>query len=131
MSLCAKENSSKKKILVVDDEPHILMLLQDNLEMQGFEVLAASDGLEALEMVAKDPPDIIILDVAMPKMNGWDVCKTLKSSQDTKQIPIIFLTAFAQNADRDKGLSLGAARFITKPFHPDAIEKAIKEILGL
>ena len=120
----------RKKILIVDDEPHILMLLQDNLEMADYEVVSASDGLEALEQVKQTSPDIIILDVGMPKMNGWDVCETLKKSPETQHIPVIFLTAFAQNADRKRGLALGAAKFITKPFHPDHIVEAIQEVLG-
>lgn len=123
------ESRKNIKVLVVDDEPHIVMVLQDNLEMMDFVVETAVNGLEALEKVAASRPDVIILDVGMPKMDGWETCRRLKGSLETSGIPIIFLTAFAQKTDREKAMSLGAARFITKPFQPEAIGQAIKSVL--
>lgn len=103
------------KILVVDDEEHIIMILKDSLEFSGFQVTTALDGQEALERVANDRPELIVLDIGMPKLDGWEVCRRLKSDDKTKDIPIIILTAYAQTSDQRKGQQLGADRFITKP----------------
>ena len=103
------------KILVVDDEEHIVMILKDSLEFSGFQVVTAYNGEEALESVEKDHPDLIVLDIGMPKMDGWEVCRRLKSNETTRQIPVIILTAYAQVSDQKKGAALGAERFVTKP----------------
>jgi len=103
------------KILVVDDEDHIVMILKENLEFSGFQVVTAVNGIEALEMVEKQTPDLIVLDIGMPKMDGWEVTRRLKADPKTKNIPIIILTAYAQTSDQKKGAELGANRFITKP----------------
>src|SRR5262245_7692835 len=103
------------KILVVDDEEHIVMILKDSLEFSGFQVITAYNGFEALEQVEKDRPDLIVLDIGMPKLDGWEVCRRLKGSDATKNIPIIILTAYAQTSDKRKGAELGADRFVTKP----------------
>jgi CheY-like chemotaxis protein len=103
------------KILVVDDEEHIVMILKDSLEFSGFQVVTAYNGEEALESVEKDHPDLIVLDIGMPKMDGWEVCRRLKSNETTRPIPVIILTAYAQVSDQKKGAALGAERFVTKP----------------
>jgi CheY-like chemotaxis protein len=103
------------KILVADDEEHIVMILKDSLEFSGFQVVTAYNGEEALERVEKDAPDLIVLDIGMPKLDGWEVCRRLKSEEKTKGIPIIILTAYAQTSDQRKGSQLGADRFVTKP----------------
>ena len=103
------------KILVVDDEAHIVMILKDSLEFSGFQISTAFNGEEALEAVDKDRPDLIVLDIGMPKMDGWEVCRRLKSNDATRGIPIIILTAYAQMSDQKKGAALGAERFVTKP----------------
>lgn len=103
------------KILVVDDEEHIVMILKDSLEFGGFQVMTAYNGEEAMEAVAKEKPDLLVLDIGMPKMDGWEVCRRLKAQESTRQIPIIILTAYAHATDEQKGKSLGADRFIKKP----------------
>src|ERR1700709_2332975 len=103
------------KILVVDDEEHIVMILKDSLEFSGFEVVTAPDGSEALAAVDRENPELIVLDIGMPKLDGWEVCRRLKSDPKTKSIPVIILTAYAQTSDQRKGMELGADRFITKP----------------
>ena len=107
-----------RKILVVDDEPHIVRLVQVNLEKAGYQVLTAFDGLEALQKVSADKPDMIVLDVMMPRMNGFDVLKKLQSDPMTQDIPVIMLTAKAQDADIFKGWSSGVSSYLTKPFNP-------------
>ena len=117
------------KILVVDDEEHIVMILKDSLEFSGFQVVTAYDGLEALEVVARERPDLIVLDIGMPKMDGWGVCRQLKSNPKTKDIPVIILTAYAQASDRRKGVDLGADRFITKPCDPTFLAEEINALI--
>jgi DNA-binding response OmpR family regulator len=103
------------KVLVVDDEEHILMILKDSLEFSGFTIVTATNGEEALEVVAKENPELVVLDIGMPKLDGWEVCRRLKGDPKTKALPIIILTAYAQTSDQRKGMDLGADRFITKP----------------
>ena len=103
------------KVLVVDDEEHILMILKDSLEFSGFTIVTATNGEEALEAVAKENPELLVLDIGMPKLDGWEVCRRLKGDPKTKALPIIILTAYAQTSDQRKGVELGADRFITKP----------------
>lgn len=103
------------RILVVDDEDHIVMILKENLEFSGFQVATAYNGLEALEEVERTIPDLIVLDIGMPKMDGWEVLRRLKAHAQHRTIPVIILTAYAQSSDQKKGMELGADRFITKP----------------
>ncbi len=109
---------AKRKILVVDDEKHIVRLVQVNLERAGYEIQAAYDGIEALEMVEKDKPDMIVLDVMMPRKDGFETLKELQANPDTKDIPVIMLTAKAQDADIFKGWASGVSSYLTKPFNP-------------
>jgi DNA-binding response OmpR family regulator len=118
------------KILVVDDEEHIVMILKDSLEFSGFQVITAYNGEEALEAVQKEHPDLIVLDIGMPKMDGWEVCRRLKGNDSTKTIPIIILTAYAQISDQKKGTSLGAERFISKPCDLTYLVEEINALLA-
>ncbi len=118
------------KILVVDDEEHIVMILKDSLEFSGFQVVTAYNGVEALERVESDHPDLIVLDIGMPKLDGWEVCRRLKSEEKTKNIPIIILTAYAQASDQRKGAQLGADRFVTKPCDLTYLVEEINTLLA-
>ncbi len=118
------------KILVVDDEEHIVMILRDSLEFSGFHVNTAYNGVEAVESVGREKPDLMVLDIGMPKMDGWEVCRRIKTNEITKDIPIIILTAYAQASDRKKGLDLGADRFITKPCDPMYLIEEINTLLA-
>jgi DNA-binding response OmpR family regulator len=118
------------KILVVDDEEHIVMILKDSLEFSGFQVITAYNGQEALDRVEADHPDLIVLDIGMPKLDGWEVCRRLKSYEKTKQIPIIILTAYAQTSDQRKGMQLGADRFVTKPCDLTYLVEEINALLS-
>ncbi|MGE5704674.1 MAG: response regulator [Clostridia bacterium] len=115
------------KILVVDDEASIAKLLQFNLEKAGYEVVAAYDGKQALEMVHQEKPDFIILDLMLPKMDGMDVCKALR--QDRINTPILMLTAKDDELDKILGLELGADDYLTKPFSPREVVARVKAIL--
>lgn len=115
------------KILVVEDEPAIVKLLQFNLEKSGFTVVAASDGKQGLEMVHQEQPDLIILDLMLPKMDGMDVCKELR--QERIFTPILILTAKDDELDKILGLELGADDYLTKPFSPREVVARVKAIL--
>ena len=107
-----------KKILVVDDEPHIVRLVEINLMRVGYEVVCAYDGVEALEKVASERPDLITLNVMMPRMDGWEVMEHLQANPETKDIPVIFLTGQTTDADIFKGWGLGCKAYLTKPLNP-------------
>jgi two-component system alkaline phosphatase synthesis response regulator PhoP/two-component system response regulator VicR len=117
-----------RKILVVDDERHIVRLVQVNLEKVGYQVLTAYDGVEALEQVAKENPDMIILDVMMPRMDGFEVLKKLQADPKTRDIPVIMLTAKAQDADIFRGWSSGVSSYLTKPFNPRELLTFVQRI---
>ncbi|MGE4424307.1 MAG: response regulator transcription factor [Pseudodesulfovibrio sp.] len=124
-----------KKILIVDDEVHIKMLLEQTLEEleDEFEVdlYTASDGEEGLEFIRGKRPDLVFLDIMMPKMNGYEVCRIIKDDPSLKDVKIILLTAKGQEVDRKQGLELGAMMYMTKPFDPDEILRVSKELLEL
>ena len=105
-------------VLVVDDDPVILKLLEVNFEMEGFTVVRAADGAEGLERAREVLPDIVILDVMMPRMTGYEVAKALREDERTARIPIIFVTARAQSSDVERGMELGVDDYVTKPFDP-------------
>jgi DNA-binding response OmpR family regulator len=105
-------------VLVVDDDPVILKLLEVNFEMEGFSVVRAADGAEGLERAREVLPDIVILDVMMPRMTGYEVAKALREDEGTAHIPIIFVTARAQSSDVERGMDLGVDDYVTKPFDP-------------
>ena len=124
-----------KKILIVDDEVHIRTLLEQTLEEledeYDVEILSASNGEEGLEIIQEEKPDLVFLDVMMPKMNGYDVCRAVKADPELKEVKIILLTAKGQEVDKKQGLEAGAFKYITKPFDPDEILEEAKTILGL
>lgn len=107
-----------KKILVVDDERHIVRLVQVNLERAGYEVVTAYDGVEALEKMKTENPDMVVLDVMMPRMDGFEVLKNLQADPRYQDVPVIMLTAKAQDADIFKGWASGVSSYLTKPFNP-------------
>jgi two-component system, OmpR family, alkaline phosphatase synthesis response regulator PhoP len=117
------------KILVVDDEENIRALVRFNLEKAGYQIMEASNGKNALEIIAEDRPDLIILDLMLPVIDGLDVCRKLKGSLITSAIPIIMLTAKSDEVDRVIGLELGADDYLTKPFGPRELIARIKAVL--
>jgi len=118
----------KRKILAVDDERHILRLIQVNLEREGYDVALAFDGKDALSKVDSEKPDLIVLDVMMPFMDGFEVLKHLRSAPKTKDIPVIMLTAKAQDADVFRGWASGVDMYLTKPFNPMELLTFVKRI---
>jgi two-component system, OmpR family, alkaline phosphatase synthesis response regulator PhoP len=123
-----------KKLLIVDDEPHIRLLLEqtlEELEDQGVELLTADNGEDALETIVTEKPNLVFLDVMMPKMNGFDVCHKVKNELKLDDIFIVMLTAKGQEFDRQKGNEVGADIYMTKPFDPDEVLKKSMEVLGL
>ena len=114
-------------VLVVDDDPVIIRLLQVNFELEGIDVVTAVDGEEGLKLAHSDPPDLVISDIMMPKVNGLELLAALRSSPGTAAMPVILLSAKAQVADVQRGLELGADDYVTKPFDPlELIERAYK-----
>ncbi len=118
------------KVLVAEDEQDILELIRFTLEFNGFEVVTASNGAEAVDRARQTRPDLILLDVRMPRMTGYEACQTLKAAPDTQAIPVVFLSARGQEADVQHGLSLGATDYILKPFAPDELPARLREILS-
>jgi DNA-binding response OmpR family regulator len=124
-----EHNMIDKKILVVDDEPHLVRSLTFILEKAGYIVSSASNGEEALSKIQQTKPNLVFLDVMMPKKNGYEVCEEIKKSSELKDIYVIILTAKGQETDREQGLKAGANEFITKPFSPLEIMARVKKIL--
>ncbi len=116
-------------VLIIDDEPELLKLLDYNLTKSGYLALSAKDGPAGLEMARKHAPDLVILDVMMPGMDGWEVCKKLRQDPATASIPLIMLTAKAEEADRVLGLELGADDYLTKPFGVRELLARVKALL--
>ena len=119
----------KETILIVEDESDIVKMLEYNLKKEGFRTFSASDGRQALEMAVRHRPDLIILDLMLPEMDGLEVCKSLKKESKTANIPIIMLTAKTQETDKIVGLELGADDYMTKPFSPRELIARIKAVL--
>jgi DNA-binding response OmpR family regulator len=122
------------KILIVDDEPHLRTLIQqtlEDLEDEGVDLLTASNGEDALETIRAEQPNLVLLDVMMPKKNGFDVCYAVKKELGLSHIHIILLTAKGQEFDRQRGEEVGADLYMTKPFDPDALIAKARSILGL
>jgi len=116
-------------ILIADDEPNQLELMDYNLRNAGFSIIKASNGLDALELIENNTPDLIILDWMMPKMSGIDVCRTLRSRSETKLLPIIILSARSEDSDKSLGLDTGADDYISKPFSPKELLSRVKALL--
>ena len=119
------------RILVVDDEMYILNILDFSLDSEGFKVVTAANGEEALFKADELKPDLIILDVMMPKIDGFEVCRALKAKKDTNAIPVILLSAKDRDADKKKGQEVGADRYMTKPFSPGKLIETVQELLGI
>lgn len=125
---------TQMKILIVDDEPHLRTLIQQSLEEledEGVELLTAADGEEALETIRSEQPNIVFLDVMMPKKNGFDVCHIVKNELKLDNVYIVLLTAKGQEFDRLRGQQAGADIYMTKPFDPDALVAKARSVLGL
>ncbi|MBN1956274.1 MAG: response regulator transcription factor [Anaerolineae bacterium] len=116
-------------ILVVDDELHIVELVQMYLEQEGFRVTSASDGAAALRMIAQQPPAVLLLDLMLPQIDGWEVCRRVRSGTVAPDLPIIMLTARDDDVDKIVGLELGADDYVTKPFNPREIVARVKALL--
>lgn len=126
-------NSNKeksKKILVVDDEKYILRVVKLNLKRFGYEVFTARNGEEAIKSAVENFPDLILLDVMMPILDGFKVCEKLKANESTSKIPIIFLTARGRDADKSKAKELGAEAYLTKPFNIQVLRSIVQEKLN-
>ncbi len=121
--------TTKAKILVVDDEPDLVELIETNLTAAGFEVLQAGDGQDALEIARESQPQLILLDVMLPEMDGLEVCKLLRGDARTRAIPIVMLTARTAEIDRVLGLELGADDYVTKPFSVRELVLRVKKLL--
>ena len=119
-----------KTILIVDDEPGILSALQFLMEQQGYNVLTAESGEFALQLIDQYNPDLVLLDIMLPGIDGWEVCKIVHLNPDFRNVKIIFLTAKNNKDAIDKGLALGGDAYITKPFKNDELVAKVKEILG-
>ena len=117
-------------MLVVDDDPVILRLLQVNFEMAGFIVSTAADGAEALAAATSEPPDLVVCDVMMPRMNGLELVSALDADDRTRQIPVVLLSARAQVDDVTEGLGVGADDYVTKPFEPLELVERVNRLLG-
>jgi DNA-binding response OmpR family regulator len=117
------------KVLVVDDEAPIRLLCRVNLEAEKMQVLEAADGESGLELARAEKPDVVLLDVMMPGMDGWQVAERLVEDEATTQIPLVFLTARAELRDRARGLELGGVDYITKPFNPLDLAPVIESLL--
>ncbi len=117
------------KILLVDDEIQLLSMVQMRLEANGYDIITANDGEEGLEKAKSENPDLIMLDVMMPKMDGYKVCGLLKNDSRYSRIPIILFTARAQQDDTEVGEEVGADAYITKPFEPAVLLEKIEELL--
>ena len=123
-----------KKVLIVDDETNIIILMEqvlEDLEDDGVELLTAKNGEEALEMIQTEKPNLVFLDVMMPKMNGFEVCHVVKHKLGLQQVYIILLTAKGQEFDKQKGSDVGADLYMTKPFRPKSVLEKSREVLGL
>lgn len=121
--------NDNRRILLVDDEPNIVKIINRRLLSEGFEVLIAMDGIAALEQARTGKPDLIILDVMLPKLNGYEVCRQLKQDTRYKKIPIIMLTALAQESDEEFGLEMGTDAYIRKPFKAQQLLQKIRELI--
>ncbi len=122
--------AERPRLLIVDDEPSIAKVVRKQLEVAGFEVAVAKDGVEALASVQAHHPDLILLDVMLPKINGHEVCKALRADPQTRAIPIIMLSANARLQDEQHGLEQGASAYLTKPFQLDVLLRHIHQLLG-
>ena len=120
---------TEKRILVADDDPVILRLIQVNLELEDYQVLTANNGEEAVAIATSEIPDLVILDIMMPRLDGYQTCERLKAEDATKDIPVVFLSAKAQQADIEKGKSYGVEEYLTKPFDPTELLEVVERLV--
>jgi DNA-binding response OmpR family regulator len=118
------------RVLIVDDDQVIVRLLQVNFRLEGFDVETASKGDEALAKAIAEPPDVMLLDVMMPVFDGWEVCRRMRENPGTADVPVIFLSARAQDEDRARGYALGVVEYVTKPFDPAALVEIVRRTLA-
>ena len=121
---------SQKKVLVVDDEEFVRQLIQIKLKFCGIETIEAGNGIDAVEKAISEKPDLILLDVMMPRMNGFEACQRLKASPETAHIPIVMLTARGDPSAKERGENAGALEYLTKPFSPQKLAERVIEILN-
>ena len=118
------------KILIADDEPNIVISLEYLMKREGYEVIVARDGTQALEAILRERPSLVLLDVMMPGKTGFDVCQELRALPDFKDMPIVMLTAKGRDTDIAKGLAMGATAYLAKPFSTKEIAAKVRELLG-
>jgi len=119
----------KPSVLVVDDEPNIVVSLEFLMQRAGYNVRVARDGAEALRVIAERPPDLVLLDIMMPRRNGFDVCRAIRANPDWAGVRIVMLTAKGRDADREKGLALGVDDYVTKPFSTREVVAMVRRYL--
>lgn len=117
------------KILIVDDEPAILMSLDFLMKKEGYNVFIARDGEEAIEIIKKELPELIILDIMMPNVDGYEVCKYVKNTKELEHVKVVFLTAKTRKSDIEKGYEIGADDYVVKPFSTKELVKRVKQLL--
>ena len=117
------------KILVAEDERDIRELISFTLQFAGFEVVLASNGADAVELAVEERPDLILMDVRMPRMTGYQACEALKQKPETQETPVIFLSAKGQESEIQEGLGVGAVKYILKPFAPDDLTAQVRQVL--
>jgi len=122
--------SPMPRVLVVDDDPQVLKLLRVNFELEGYDVMTATNGEEALELVGRDTPDAVVCDVMMPGIDGLEVVRRLRAQPDTVALPLVVVSAKAQQADVRAGLALGADAYVTKPFDPSELLEVVAQLLA-
>src|SRR5215471_16188852 len=130
MTEMSMDGHGQTRVLVIDDEAPIRLLCRVNLEAEGMKVLEAADGPTGLEVARTELPDVILLDVMMPGLDGWQVAEELLDNESTSGIPIVFLTARAELRDRARGLDLGGVDYVTKPFNPIDLASLVRDLLG-
>lgn len=118
------------KILIAEDEPDIRELVAFMLRFAGYEVLAASNGEEAVQTATREVPDLVLMDVRMPRMTGYDACRIMKANPDLRDIPVVFLSAKGQESEIQSGLEAGAEEYLLKPFSPDELTNRVRSILS-
>ena len=124
-------DTNAKRILCIEDEPEMIDLIRLILNRRGFEVEGADGGIEGLEMIRNNPPDLVLLDLMMPDMDGWEVYQQMKADEKTSGIPVIVVTAKAQNIDKVLGLHIAKVDdYISKPFSPQALLDSVEKVLG-
>ena len=130
MSAAVQQPNGKPLVLVADDDPDILALITFRLERAGYDVVGANDGEQALQLALAQPPDLLVLDVMMPKLDGYEVTTRLRQNERTRRVPIILLTARVQEADIARGFEVGADDYVKKPFSPQELGARVQAILG-